>query len=176
MKESAPRPAGALAFLLLASVACAPPERPGVRVGDRFPEHDLERLEGAGTIPLPGAGAGPLVVNVWATWCEPCRREMQSLEKLHRRLGAAGVRVVGVSVDADRRLGAEFVRAQGLTFENAAGDAHALGTGTLAVRKFPTTFVIDARGVVRWREEAARDWADEPSLARIRAMSLGGGG
>lgn len=157
-------------------MACAPPEPPGARAGERFPEHDLRRLEGAGRIALPGAGAGPLVVNVWATWCEPCRREMQSLETLHRRLAPAGVRVVGISVDADRRLAAEFVRGQGLTFENAVEDAHALGTGRLAVRKFPTTFVVDARGVVRWREEAARDWADEPSVARIRALSEGGGG
>lgn len=165
---------GALAFLCLACVACGSPERPGLRVGEPFPDRRFERIEGVGEITLSGPRSGPVVVNVWATWCEPCRREMQSLEKLHRRLGPAGVRVVGISVDSDRHLAAEFVRAQRLTFENGMETAQALASGPLAVTRFPTTFVIDAAGIVRWREEAARDWADEAWVARMLAVAKGG--
>lgn len=164
--------AGAAA-LAIACAACTQPERPGVRAGDRFPQIRLARLDGEGAVALPGAAGSLLVVNVWATWCEPCRREMPSLQRLHHRLAASGARVVGVSVDADRHLAVEFAR--GLSFENGLAGAQELGSGPLAVTRFPTTFVIDARGVVRWREEAPRDWSDDATLARVLAMARGGG-
>lgn len=169
---AAHRGARVAALLAVACAACTPAEPPGVRAGEPFPDRRLARLEAPGELVLPAGEA--LVVNVWATWCEPCRREMPSLERLHRRLAGEGVRVVGITVDSDPRLAAEFVRARGISFENAIDDAHALGAGALAVRKFPTTFVVGADGVVRWREEAARDWSDDASIARVRAAARGG--
>ena len=126
-------------------------------------------LEGRGELLVP-AGT-PMVVNVWATWCEPCRREMASLERLHAQVAASGVRVVGISVDSDRHLAAEFVRAQRLTFPNGIDTAGARVAGELGVTKFPTTLVIDAAGVVRWKEEAARDWSDAATVARVLAQA-----
>lgn len=154
--------AATLACILAA--ACAP--QPGVREGEAFPSGEFPLLGGAGHLQLPAGG--PLVVNVWATWCAPCRGEMQSLERLHR-LAPEGVRVVGLSVDTDRFLAEEFLRSGGLTFASALASREALAGPPLAVTKFPTTFVIDRAGVVRWREEAARDWADEGTLERLRA-------
>lgn len=165
---------GTAVALALACAACTRPVPPGVRAGERFPQLVVARVEAAGEIALPGEADGLLVVNVWATWCEPCRREMPSLEKLHRRLAASGGRVVGISVDGDRHLAAEFARARGLTFENGSAAAHDLSAGPLAVSRFPTTFVVDARGVVRWREEAPRDWSDAATLAKMAALAQGG--
>ena len=158
----ATRLAATVACVLTA--ACAP--QPGVRAGDAFPPGEFPLLGRAGRLQLPGPG--PLVVNVWATWCAPCRGEMQSLERLHR-LAPEGVRVVGLSADTDRFLAEEFLRAGGLTFANALASPEALAGPALAVTRFPTTFVVDRAGVVRWREEAARDWADERTLERLRA-------
>lgn len=165
---------GPAVALALACAACAQHDRQGVRAGEPFPQLAVARIEAEGEIALPGEADGVLVVNVWATWCEPCRREMPSLEKLHRRLAASGGRVVGITVDDDRRLAAEFARARGLTFENAQAAAHELSAGPLAVSRFPTTFVVDARGVVRWREEAPRDWSDDATLAKMLAMAQAG--
>ncbi|HET9580251.1 MAG TPA: TlpA disulfide reductase family protein [Usitatibacter sp.] len=141
-------------------------------MGEPLAQRHLARLDGRGELALP-AGDGPVVVNVWATWCEPCRREMQSLERLHR-LAPAGVRVVGISVDEDRNLAEEFLRQQHVTFANGVDSAAGLAHGPWHVTRFPTTLVVDARGVVRLREERARDWSDDVNVARVKA-ALGGG-
>src|SRR6059058_4229592 len=59
-----------------------------------------------------------VLLNVWATWCEPCRVEMPSLERLHRRLAGTDFRVVSVSIDEDGdSVVAAFARQLGLTFD-----------------------------------------------------------
>ena len=153
-----------LALLMLAACIAADDAKRGV--GREFPAMRLPLLDAAGEIALPGQG--PIVLNVWATWCEPCRREMQALEHLHRA-APGGVRVIGVSVDADANLAAEFVREQRLTFPNALDARFQLTDGALHVDRFPTTFVVDAHGVVRLREERARDWASAQNVARVRS-------
>lgn len=150
---------------LLALAACSARTPAGVAAGERFPATTLPALfDGEPALVLPRGE--PLVVNVWATWCEPCRREMASLQALHQR-APQGVRVVGVSIDTDRFLAQEFVRKLGLAFPNALADADALTRGALAVRAYPTTFVIGADGVVRWRHEGPRDWASAETAAQL---------
>ena len=155
------------AGLLLA--ACT---RSGQGVGEPFPALRFPRLDAPGELALP-AREGPVVVNVWATWCEPCRREMQSLERLNR-LAPAGVHVIGISVDDDRNLAAEFVRRERLTFPMVVEGAASIARGPLHVTRFPTTFLIDAHGVVRLREEHARDWSDDLNVARVKAALRSG--
>src|SRR5881398_4258902 len=59
-----------------------------------------------------------VLLNVWATWCEPCRVEMPSLERLYRRLGGSDFRVVAVSIDEDGdSVVRSFARDLGLTFD-----------------------------------------------------------
>src|SRR3970282_710231 len=61
----------------------------------------------------------PLLVNVWATWCDPCREEMPSLERLYREDRDRGLRVVAISIDdgGQVELINEFVGEHGLTFD-----------------------------------------------------------
>jgi thiol-disulfide isomerase/thioredoxin len=158
--------------LLALAAACARGDAvPGV--GDPFTPHAFMRLDAPGSITVPGPGL--IVLNVWATWCGPCRREMASLERLHGRLAAHGVRVIGISVDEDLNLAREFVRREGLTFPNGVESAHALAAGAAHVTRFPTTFVIDRAGIVRWREERARDWSDDETAARLGALLASAG-
>ena len=137
------------------------------RVAERFPPRAFALIEGQGQLDIPGPGKVPMIVNVWATWCGPCRQEMQSLERLHRRLEGSGVRVVGISVDTDRNLAREFVRRERLTFPNALDQRSELAR---EVTKYPTTFVIGADGQVLSRTETARDWSDAATVAWLESL------
>jgi thiol-disulfide isomerase/thioredoxin len=82
--------------------ASAPPTPAGVRMatrGEPVPRFALDDLSGK-TVEVPRAYAGrPLLVNVWATWCGPCRQEMPELQRFANEQGTNGVQVVGIALD-----------------------------------------------------------------------------
>jgi len=96
-----------------------------------------------------------VVLNLWASWCPPCRAEMPLLEAFYRRHASEGVLVIGVSADDphDRR---DVVRAmRGLSFPAAMlADAQLNGFGDPPA--VPLTFVIDGDGVIRARLDPGR--------------------
>lgn len=107
-----------------------------------------------------------VLLNVWATWCEPCRQEMPELQALHARHSAQGLTVVGVSVDA-ARLGAEvrrMVEDFGLTYPNIHDARNTIGPAFKVVG-YPTSFLIDRHGAIAWR----RDGLLEPNDAELAA-------
>ena len=95
----------------------------------------------------------PLVLNVWASWCAPCRTEMPAFEQLHRQLGGK-VGFLGLDqndqVDAARR----FVAETGVTYRLAA-DPHGQASAKLGVAGLPTTLFIATDGTLRGRRVGA---------------------
>lgn len=101
----------------------------------------------------PDLGGAPYLLNVWATWCAPCREEMPELQKLHDAYAAQGFRVVGVSVD-DRGAGdliRSFLEEVGVSFP-IYHDPSSEIMDAYGLVGLPGSFLIDARGVV------ARKW------------------
>jgi thiol-disulfide isomerase/thioredoxin len=146
---------GALAAAALALAACDPPEsttyRP-LRAGDAAPAYSAVTLAGD-TVALESLRGAPVMLNVWATWCIPCRDEMPLLEALHREYAPHGLRVVGVSVDATgmvRDIEA-FLADVGVTFTILHDPAERF-TRAFRTIGVPETFLIDRDGVVvrRW--------------------------
>lgn len=93
-----------------------------------------------------------ILLNIWATWCGPCRIEMPAIERLHEELGGKGLKVVAVSVDdagAEEKIRA-FVKEFGLRFEVLHDGSGAI-QGIYRTTGVPETFVIDREGVVRKR-------------------------
>jgi len=88
----------------------------------------------------------PVVVNVWASWCGPCRVEAPLLQRASERYGE---RVVFLGVDArDREADARgFLRRYAITYPNVVDDGDAI-TGLLGLRGFPTTYIFDRSGKV----------------------------
>ena len=117
-----------------------------------------------------------LVLNVWATWCGPCRKELPSLEGLSRRLDARRFAVAGVAVDNDRIAVREYLLRSGIGFPNyVAADGREFRSA-LAMRTLPQTLIIAADGSLIDRIEGARSWDSAASVARIEAALPRGGG
>lgn len=109
-----------------------------------------------------------VLLNVWATWCEPCRVEMPSIQKLYDEFGARGLVVLGVSIDdpgSEDRI-REFAKEYGLTFE-ILHDPEQQTKRNYQVTGFPETFVIGREGTIRKKVWGATDWSSEANRALI---------
>lgn len=103
-----------------------------------------------------------VLLNIWATWCGPCKQEMPSMERLHQEYAPNGLAVVAVSVDApgmDTQI-RDFVSNYGLTFD-VLYDQHELFRAVYRYAGVPETYLIDRSGVIRRRWLGADDWASD---------------
>ena len=115
-----------------------------------------------------------VLLNLWATWCEPCRAEMPSMEKLYKEFGPSGLEIVAISVDdagAEQAI-RDFVKEYGLTFE-ILHDPEAKTRARYQVTGYPESFIIGREGTIRRKVFAAADWSSEANRALIREL-LGG--
>ncbi|HEX4153017.1 MAG TPA: TlpA disulfide reductase family protein [Steroidobacteraceae bacterium] len=119
------------------------------RIPDRLPEFSLSNLEGKST-PIGTWAGRSLIINFWATWCAPCRREIPLLESLSTEWADRGVQVIGIAVDHRDQVGA-FARQLKIGYPLLIGEqdaldvAAALGFGSPV---FPFTVFTDRRGEV----------------------------
>jgi thiol-disulfide isomerase/thioredoxin len=120
----------------------------GPAVGAPAPDFALRTLEGK-TVSLAAFRGKTLVVNVWATWCPPCRQEMPDLIASARTLQKDGVAFLGVDTTETAPIVRAYVAARGVSYPQALGGA-AFSTA-YDVQAFPTTYVIDPQGVLRAR-------------------------
>jgi thiol-disulfide isomerase/thioredoxin len=108
----------------------------------------------------------PLIINVWASWCGPCRAEMGSLERLSRRYGGKQFNIIGVSTDDHAEAAAAFLRQAKVTFDNYH-DRNLLLEDMLGADTIPVTILVDARGRVVDRLRGSRQWDAPESLDLI---------
>ena len=146
--------------------------------GSRVPAYAAPDLAGD-SLSIRDLEGHVVLLNVWATWCAPCVREMPSLQRLQDRFEGRGLRVVAVSVDAAARGAsgqaeavapvAAFVARLGVTFtilHDPTGRADRL----FGVQALPTTLIIDRRGRVVEKVTGARAWDEGESLRRIEEL------
>jgi thiol-disulfide isomerase/thioredoxin len=107
----------------------------------------------------------PLIINVWASWCGPCRAEMGSLQRLARRYGGKQFNVIGISTDDDGKAAAAFIRRSKITFENFL-DSNLLLENMLGANTIPLTILVDAQGRVLEKAHGAYDW-DSPEILDV---------
>ena len=108
----------------------------------------------------------PLVINVWASWCGPCREEMGSLEKLHQRLGKTKINVIGISTDDYRNAALGFLGFAKVSFPNYI-DHDVILENMLGANKIPLTILVDADGRILQKIYGTRDWDSPSSLSLI---------
>lgn len=117
-----------------------------------------------------------VLVNIWATWCGPCRVEMPSIEALHREFGPKGLKVVAINAadpGASDSVVKAFAQEYGLTFD-ILRDMPAAGqdsiTATYKTRGFPESFVVDRNGVIRKKWIGPDDWNSQGNRALIASL------
>jgi cytochrome c biogenesis protein CcmG, thiol:disulfide interchange protein DsbE len=125
------------------------------------------------SVSLASLRGRPVLLNVWATWCHPCRDEIPELQRLHEQYRDRGLETVGVSIDAsgDEDAIAAFARRYGMTYPVWRDPAERI-SATFLVVGVPATFLIDRHGTLRWRKTGPIDTADTSLTAAIeRALS-----
>jgi thiol-disulfide isomerase/thioredoxin len=114
----------------------------------------------------------PVLLNLWATWCAPCRREMPSLERLQARLGDK-ITVLAVSEDiGGNKAVAPFIAKFGLKAVKTYLDPKSTLTQAFNVDGLPTSFLIDRRGRVIGRVEGEAEWDSPKMLSVIEPLLL----
>ena len=108
----------------------------------------------------------PLIINVWASWCGPCRAEMASLERLSRRFGGRQFNVIGVSTDDHVGAAAAFLRQAQVTFDNYHDKSLVLES-MLGADTIPLTVLVDPRGRVVEKVRGSRQWDSPEALELI---------
>lgn len=147
----------------------APPPQLKVSIGAPFPALQVMTMTGQ-PISTAQFNGRAMVLNVWATWCAPCRKELPSLQRLQDEFDARHVVVAGMSIDADDHLVREFLIDRKVSFVNFQ-DAHQdMARDVLGVRAYPSTFLVSSDGVLRAVIEGAREWDDAVSVRQVKEL------
>ena len=112
-----------------------------------------------------------VLLNIWGTFCIPCRDEMPAIEKLHEALAPKGLKVVAVSMDdpgSENKIRA-FVKEFGLTFQ-VLYDPTGKITNDYQTTGVPETFIIARDGVIRKKMIGASDWNSQTNRALISQL------
>jgi len=140
-------------------------------VGRMAPPLVVRALDGK-TVDLAALRGQVVVLNVWASWCTPCRAEMPMLDSFYREHAKEGVVVLGMSADDPHDRSAVSHAMQGLTYPAALlVDAKPNGFGDPSV--LPTTYIIDRSGVIRARLLPTRGALTAQSLGAVVTPLLG---
>jgi thiol-disulfide isomerase/thioredoxin len=161
------------AAVLLLALGCATtgtPSPPSQNVGAPLPALVLEKFSGE-RLDLDAFRGKVVLLDLWASWCPPCKDEMPVLDDLAARLADNGVVVIALSVDEDRAAAESFLATRPRWSMILAHDPHGRVPEQLQPPKMPTSYIIDAGGIVR-HVNAGFEPADAARIeARLRALA-----
>jgi cytochrome c biogenesis protein CcmG, thiol:disulfide interchange protein DsbE len=132
---------------LVCTLALPLSARAKVKPGQPAPDFDSATLNQR-SLKLSSLRGKVVLLDFWASWCEPCKKELPLLSKLAPRLKQKGIEIVAVNIDDDRKNAEDFVRAKGIGL-TVVTDGTKQIVGRWEPPKMPSSFVIDKRGVVR---------------------------
>jgi len=123
-------------------------QTPPPKVGAQAPAFSLERLSGNGDLSLRSFRGKTVVLNFFASWCNPCKREAPVLEQLWKEDRAQGLVVLGVDANDSRGDAMRFVRAHDVTYPVVFDHDGHVAANRYAVSNLPVTFVLNPSGRV----------------------------
>ena len=143
-----------------------------VDVGAKAPDFEARTLFAHEKRTLADYKGQVVLVNVWATWCPPCRVEMPSLERLYKEFGPKGFKIIGINShdEASDSTVLAFANGYGLTFD-ILRDMPSRGrdsmTAIYKITGYPESFVIDKAGMIRKKWAAYDDWSSQGNRSLI---------
>lgn len=154
-----------LLLCLAGAASSAFSKTPGeVEIGSVLREAQMQGLSGPAK-KLSAYRGKPLVINVWASWCGPCRAEMGSLDRLAKRYGGKQFNVIGVSTDDYRDRALAFLQQSKTSFSNYI-DSELMLENMLGADRIPLTLLVDAQGRVIAKFYGAKQW-DSPEAVDV---------
>jgi peroxiredoxin len=141
-------------------------------IGDMAPEFSITTDQGK-TITPKNFGGKTLILNFWASWCQPCVDEAPSLAQLQQNLASSGVVVLGVSIDKNPKLYANFIKRFHLDIQTMR-DPESEIPASFGTYKIPETYIIDKTGKVVQKfigsPPAPNFWADPELVGFIKSI------
>jgi thiol-disulfide isomerase/thioredoxin len=132
------------------------------------PKFQLTSMAGK-PISLESLKGQVVMINFWASWCGPCREEMPVLEKLYAKYKPMGFTMIGVNVEPDSKLAAEWLKATPVTFP-ILFDTKSEVSKLYQVSSMPSTVIVDRKGNLRWMHRGYKAGAENEYLDQIRAL------
>ena len=146
------------------------PEIFPVEVGSSAPPFEATDLQTGRRVTLADYKDQVVLLNIWATWCEPCKVEMPSLEQLQKDVGPQGLKIVAVSIDeGGSDVVRQYARDLGLTFailHDQSGRIKQIYQTT----GVPESFVINREGKIEKKVIGATDWDATVSQDLMRRL------
>ncbi len=118
-------------------------------LGEPMPEVAMEEFWGRQELRLSSLRGKVVLLDIWASWCVPCKDEMPTLDEMARRFRGKGVEIVAVSIDEDRAAAEQFLRLRKQWSLTLAHDPTGAVPDRLQPTKMPTSYVIDRAGILR---------------------------
>jgi len=147
-------------------------ETPGeIKIGEILPEATMMRGLNGPPRTLSEFRGRPLIINVWASWCGPCRAEMASLERLAWRDGSRYYTVIGVSTDDYPERANAALEASNATINHFI-DSRLLIENMLGANRLPLTVLVAADGRVLDKVYGSREW-DAPDALQLIDTAFG---
>lgn len=147
---------------------------PQPTVGHAAPDFTAADVRGRPVRLADFRGKTAVLLNFWATWCVPCRREMPTMEQAYRDYKSGGLEILAVSIDVGQPADvaanvALFMEELKLTFP-ALLDPEMEVARRYRVFGIPVTFLIDREGIIRAREQGFRDWTTPESRRKLEEL------
>ena len=144
------------------------PENTGVEIGQKAPDYRLVNIATGDSVSLRALAKGDVtLVNIWATWCAPCKEEMPAMQRAYAELAPRGFKIIAISIDAgESQPVREFTQEMGITFDvlqDASGNIQQLYQTT----GVPESFLLDRDGTIVKRVIGAHDWSSESNRKLI---------
>ena len=139
-------------------------------VGQPAPDFTVTSVNGQGSVTLSKMQGKVVIVDFWATWCEPCKKSFPKLQELNVKYKASGLEIVGISEDDHKKGISDFGTTYGAKFPLGwDGDSKPIA-GKWQPKSMPGSFIVDKKGIVRFAHLGFHDGDEVKLESEIKSL------